>query len=297
MSIRQEDWWSIVLIFIAFASIAGNSLVVIAVWKKQSLRTTTNFLLVNLAISDITSLFFLLVRCVQFIVKLEKGVLADYLCKLFLSYNISVTASFVSFATLIVLAVERYHAVVKPLHSGSRLEGRKLRIVLASIWLTGLLFTSPLYYMTYYKEKVIDCRLEYKKYESFLNIYEFLGIVVFAFLPLAVITYCYFRIAHSLYSQNKVAVQSTSSASQRARLKRQIHVVKMSVTVTVVFAIFLLPLAGIILVNFVTGNSYKIHVYYYIGFFAEAGANPFIYAFQSSNFRNAFKDILTKCCH
>ena len=288
------SWLNIVLIFITFLALAGNSLVIVAVWRKQSLRTTPNFLLVHLATSDITSLVFLLVRCIAFAVKLEKGVLADSLCKLFLSYNISVMASCVSVVTLTVLAVERYHAVVRPLHSGSRLKGRKLKIVLASIWLTSLVLSSPLFIFTTFDETDKECRLDYDTHKAFFKVYKLFGMVVLVFLPLATIAFCYFRIARSLYLQNKVAAQSTSSESQRARVRRQAHAVNMSVTVTVLFAICLLPLATIVLVNFVTGSAHKIYVYFYIMFFGESGINPFIYAFQSTNFRNAFKDIL-KC--
>jgi len=62
-----------VVSLVAIFGIAGNVLVVVAVWKKRELRTTTNFLLVNVAVSDIISLVCLHFKLIERYVEFEEG--------------------------------------------------------------------------------------------------------------------------------------------------------------------------------------------------------------------------------
>lgn len=72
----------LLLITIPFG-ICGNILVVLALWKKRSLRTTTNFLLLNLAISDLITLVFGSLMAVPELTTLKESVSSDVLCIFF----------------------------------------------------------------------------------------------------------------------------------------------------------------------------------------------------------------------
>lgn len=51
-SLPEANLWCLVLVLFPLTCIFGNSLVVMAVWKERSLQTSTNFLLVSLAVAD-----------------------------------------------------------------------------------------------------------------------------------------------------------------------------------------------------------------------------------------------------
>ena len=91
----------------------GNVLVVRIVHKTREIHTTTNYLLVNMAASDIITillwpLYFFEVW--KFVCKLSELV---ELCIMVSSFTIT------------VLAVERYHALLKPYRTGLRLREKK----------------------------------------------------------------------------------------------------------------------------------------------------------------------------
>ncbi|XP_031565293.1 trissin receptor-like [Actinia tenebrosa] len=275
--------------------IIGNLFVVIAVSKKRSLRSTTNYLLANLAISDVACLIFCAMAVFAEYIPLTSGTLADILCKFFLSYHVPTMASIVSILTLAILAVERYHAVVKPMKRWMRLKENTIKYAFCAIWLTGILFTLPMFINGYYRETSKICRQYlYWNRLGYLT-YQVSIVSSVVFISFAVMVVCYFHIVRNLYFRKKNVNFGEHSAAERLRNQRKRHVVKLSLSVTLVFVVFLLPFAVLAIMKFFNERTYR--SYYKIAailFFTEAGINPFLYAFQSTNFRQAFKQIL-KC--
>ncbi|XP_031549128.1 somatostatin receptor type 5-like [Actinia tenebrosa] len=224
---------------------------------------------------------------------MTSGTLADIMCKFFLSYNVPAMASIVSILTLTVLAVERYHAVVKPTKRWMRLKENTIKYAFCAIWLTGILCTLPMYINGYYKETSKSCRqyLYWNRLDYLIYQVSILSSVVF--VSFAVIVVCYFHIVRDLYFGKKDVNFGEHSAAERLRNQRKRHVVKLSLSVTLVFVVFLLPFGVLAIMKFFNERAYR--SYYKIAailFFSEAGINPFLYAFQSTKFRQAFKQIL-----
>ena len=102
------------LIFVV--STVGNSLIRIIVYKTKAMRKTTNFLIVNLAMSDLLLPIF---QFPQVITELQveswliSGPLGQGLCKL--NVFISDVSTMVSVESLVLIAVDRFGAVVFPL--------------------------------------------------------------------------------------------------------------------------------------------------------------------------------------
>ncbi|XP_031565294.1 allatostatin-A receptor-like [Actinia tenebrosa] len=278
------------LILLSLA-IASNSMVVAAVRKKRFLRSTTNYLLVNLAVADIVNAIFLPFMLIQRYVRFEKGILADFLCKFFIYYHVPVTASIVSTLTLVVLSVERYHAIVKPMRTvGIRLRKDTVKYAIVAVWISAIILTLPLYISGYYDTTTKICLHNSDKTFQQVFVYSFNFIVTF--LPFIIITFCYFQIVRELYFKNKVAPQNIA-AQQDALNKRKI--VKLSISVTTAFVLCFFPLA--ITISLTTLDSSRFPRKYSqtasVLYFAQTIINPFLYAFQSTNFRRAFKLILS----
>ena len=107
------------LIFLV--SLAGNTVIGITVYKAKTMRKPINFLIVNMAISDLLFPIFLFPREIQKSLYADSwltgGPLGQALCKLV--FFLPDVSNAVSILSLVLIAVGRYGAVVFPfvLHS------------------------------------------------------------------------------------------------------------------------------------------------------------------------------------
>ena len=98
--------------------LTGNTLIGIVVYKTRSLRNPVNYFIANIAISDLLFPIFLIP---QVLVQLNTntwlidGPLGQALCKLS-GYLVDVSSA-VSIQSLVLIAVDRFRAVVYPLRS------------------------------------------------------------------------------------------------------------------------------------------------------------------------------------
>lgn len=282
---KEARSYIIATVGILFLLIAlfGNTLVIVAVYKKRYLRSTTNYLLLNLAISDIISTVLLIPIAIGNAFPPEEGILGDVLCKFIISYHVPLTASFSSILTLTILAVERYHAVVKPMVDGLRLRDEHVRYAIAGVWVSVFTVSSPIYYSSSLggdDECVFDVPEANKK--AYLKTLMSLAV----FVPFCIICFCYSGIIRELYFKGSTVSPPAVSVQQINREKRQLF--KVSILVTTAFVVCYLPMAVTL---FMWAGS-KYYKYASILYFIEAAFNPIVYASQSSNFQRAFKELL-----
>jgi allatostatin A receptor len=96
--------------------LAGNALVVVVVCAIKQMRSTTNLLIINLAIADLLFIIF----CVPFTASnyvLSSWPFGDVWCRI-VQYLIVVTAH-ASIHTLVFMSMDRFLAVVHPIKSMS----------------------------------------------------------------------------------------------------------------------------------------------------------------------------------
>ena len=115
---------------IMVAALVGNFLVCFVVYRKRKLRTGTNIFIVNLACADIAVALlcvpFSMLTCVNHV-----WTLGDAMCKLNGFLNIVFTQT--SLLTLTAISVEKYYAIVKPLHR--IMTRRRISVIIAWTWL------------------------------------------------------------------------------------------------------------------------------------------------------------------
>ncbi|XP_021924277.1 allatostatin-A receptor-like [Zootermopsis nevadensis] len=103
---------------IVLVGLIGNALVVLVVAANQQMRSTTNLLIINLAVADLLFIVF----CVPFTATdyvLPFWPFGDIWCKI-VQYLIVVTA-YASVYTLVLMSLDRFLAVVHPITSMSNL--------------------------------------------------------------------------------------------------------------------------------------------------------------------------------
>ncbi|KAG6460120.1 hypothetical protein O3G_MSEX011786 [Manduca sexta] len=136
---QTYEWVLIATHSIVFLTgLIGNALVCIAVYRNHSMRTVTNYFIVNLAVADFMVILFCLPATVLWDVT-ETWFLGDVLCKMLLYFqSVSVT---VSVLTLTFISVDRWYAICFPLKFKSTTSRAKTAILI--IWILSLSFNSP----------------------------------------------------------------------------------------------------------------------------------------------------------
>ena len=129
------------LIFVV--SLVGNSLVGVIVYKTRTMRKPINFLIVNMAMSDLLFPIFLIPHMLTELYAgswLISGPLGQALCKL-IPFLRDATVS-VSFQSLVLIAVDRFGAVVFPYRS-PLVSSKLCPFFIVATWIVSMALFSP----------------------------------------------------------------------------------------------------------------------------------------------------------
>ena len=283
---------------VIIAGIFCNSLVIAVVWKTRTMHTATNYLLVNLASSDILVLLWC-PRTYDFVVtgSLPKGITGDYLCRFFIADPMDILCLGVTLFTLTVLAVERYQALVTPLSTKYKLNKKSVMYAIATTWIASLLISIPDFIFTHVDGNRGKCvsPLGPEVDAGSDKTYVVIAVSLYIFIPFLVITYCYCQILRGMFITQTICAGPANVNSEKRKLAVLI------IAVTVVFYILFLPFAICMLhVAFTnrlakeyTENESNVEVLKVLSFLivANSSLNPVLYAFQSENYRKGFRGL------
>ena len=279
-------------IIMVILGVAGNSLVITVVRTTRSMRTTTNFLLVNLAVADIVTLLSN---------PLMQGVIwqnlnSPYICKFFTGNALVALPAFVSMFTLVITAVERYHALVKPMATRLRLTQENFHYAIIGTWCVSVALNIPIFVDYRYDREERRCKGVWKLDMSNWMAKYIIFFSVIYLISALVIGYSYFEIFRGLFITNTICPESTTTEEERKSKKK---LAKLLVLVTVLFYICYLPFF-IFMICKASGEkpsaekrNYDLIIFQSLAFlaFSNSCLNPIVYAFQSSNYRTGFKRI------
>ena len=131
-----------ILLIILIANLCGNIVVTIVIILQQKMQTFTNWMILNLALSDIALGLF----CIPLEVPLEmngaKWFYGEVVCVML--YPLQTATVYASVFSLVVLSYSRYHAIVLPFRRQPDIKHAKFFIV--GIWVSSFALVSP--YMT-----------------------------------------------------------------------------------------------------------------------------------------------------
>ena len=288
---------------IVVVGLTGNSLVFAIVCKTRSMFTPTNILLANVAAADIISLLWCPIPLVIGLSGTNiSGRTADYICKFFTGYSVTCLTVSVTYLSLVVLAVERFHAIVKPFNSTLALTNNRMGYAIGCIWITAVANSLPGFILSEYNEQLGRCLDPWtlEKAGSVKWLYVMLLVVCVSFS--GCLFYCYFQILKGIFINRTVcSAEAVSSRQSNEKEKRKLALISFTVTIAyhfcyLPFLLFELYIAlqpyKAILDNY--EDLYK--VYRLVGFvmYVNSCLNPFFYAFQSSNYRKNFVRLFTR---
>ena len=277
--------------------IFGNSMVIAVVWKTRAMHTATNYLLVNLAASDILVLLWC-PSTYNFAVAgfIPKGKLGDYLCRFFIGDPVDFLCLGVTLFTLSVLAIERYQALVTPLRSKYVLTKNTVIYAIAMTWIVSLAISIPDFVFTRIDPTYGHCVSPLSaEGNSLKEIYVAVAISLYILLPFFVITFCYFQILRGMFITHTICAGPANANFEKRKLAILI------IAVTVAFYMFFLPF-GIFMLHMAFSNqeqsreeqSVELRIVVKVLTFlivANSSLNPILYAFQSENYRTGFKNV------
>ncbi len=286
-------------------SLVGNTLIGIIVYKTKSMRKTTNFLIVNMAMSDLLFTIFLFPRILtelHYNSWLIGGSLGQALCKMYVFFaDVSTT---VSVQSLVLIAVDRFGAVVFPLRP-PLISSKLCLFLISATWIVAMAVQSPYLFafrlFEYSPGKLMCVRNwnlafgESSSYRSFI-----LAIfLIFLYTPLAVVSVLYCKIILKLKSQTIPGEQSVNAGQQRA--KRERNVLKMVIAIVVGFAVCWLPFTVLILLSlFAWTNNTRLSCgiirYYLVAQLmarANCAINPCVCFIFSGNYRQRLKNLVS----
>ena len=279
---------------VVIINLLGNGAVCFVVLRYRGMRAPINYLLVNLAVSD---MMVALAITPQYVIRWTfqhpNGTAGDYRCKFLTGGNFIWIGGAASAFSLVVVAVERYFAIVRPLSDRSRLTNRRLTSVITASWIFALVLNTPLFFMLFFDNRTSHC-VERWPNKQLGEAYTVVCFFAYGAIPVAAMAFLYLRVLYKLW---KTGIQATV-VSEQARVRARLKVTKMVSVVSIMYAVCWLPnLVVYMLSQFEPGN-YGYSSYSYIISVVLVGLNsamnPFIYALHSANFRQHIRGAL--CC-
>ncbi|XP_012537821.1 rhodopsin isoform X1 [Monomorium pharaonis] len=183
-------------------SVIGNGMVIYIFTTTKSLRTPSNLLVINLALSD-----FLMMLCMSPAMVIncyyETWVLGPFVCELY-----GMTGSLfgsISIWTMTMIAFDRYNVIVKGLSAKPMtINGALLRIL--AIWAFSLFWTiAPMFGWNRYvpEGNMTACGTDYLNKDMLSRSYILVYSIFVYFAPLFLIIYSYFYIIQAVAAHEK----------------------------------------------------------------------------------------------
>ena len=241
-------FFTTVMAVITFGAFIGNILVIAAVYKTPSLRTSANYYYVNMAVSDFLSSLttwplYLTNEIITSSGSLIQGPLATVGCKVGVFFR--VVSMTVSILSLVLIAVDRFVAIVYPLKA-TLITRKKRGALLLTTWFVSIAYCVPMGY--YFRAENVGqetyCKFAWNRFA--LILYYITGLVFFQLVPLLAIIVLYSRIMSALRQRSSAEYTARCGNNQQNRYKQTQNFMKIFRSIVVVlftwFSLFALYL-------------------------------------------------------
>lgn len=280
--------------FIGLFAVVGNMLVIWVIKLNPSLRTTTFYFIVSLALADIA----VGVLVIPLAIVISLGIPMHFYSCLFLCCMLLVFTH-ASIMSLLAIAVDRYLRVKLTVRYQSVTTQRRIWLSLGLCWLVSLLVgLTPMFgwnekLTSAELQNVTICPCSFRLTMS-MEYMVFFSFFTWIFIPLVVMCAIYLHIFHVI--RNKLSQNLSASKETGSFYGREFKIAKSLFLVLFLFALCWLPLS---IINCVLYFDIRIPDYVlFLGILlshANSMMNPIVYACKIKKFKETYFLILKDC--
>ncbi|XP_051874625.1 growth hormone secretagogue receptor a [Pristis pectinata] len=285
-----------ICVLLALVGISGNLMTILIVLKFKDMRTTTNFYLSSMALSDLF-IFLCMPLDLYHMWRERPWIFGDLLCRLFQFVSESCTYS--TILSITALSVERYFAICFPLKAKMVITKGRVKVVIFFLWSLAFACAGPIFVLVGVEYEngtdpllTSECKpTEYAHKSGLLNIMVWVS-TSFFFLPVFCLSIFYSLIGRKLWRRRRADI--TPNVSHREKNHKQ--TVKMLAVVIFAFVLCWLPFhVGRYLFSKASEEwseqLYQVSQYCNLVscvlFYLSAAINPILYNIMSKKYRVA----------
>lgn len=268
-------------------NLVGNSLVCLVVYCTKSLRTPINYLIVNLAIADMTVAVFIVPQYIfrPFLGHPEPQ-LGDYLCKMITGGSLSWIGCAAVVFTLVSIAFERYYTIMFPYNHNGRLTPRGAILGILVSWFAAIVSEIPPIVVMKYSLSNNICIEDWPDIRL-ARVYTVATFLTDFAVPFILMSVLYAKVLCKLWSRN------LCRATHAALLRRRKKVTLLLFTVTTLHGAFLLPDTIAYFFSYFGFKHSSIAYGIGVAFIClNSTVNPFLYSLHSERFRRSLQKML-----
>lgn len=266
----------------AVFAVGGNTLILVAIYRKNYLQTVSNFFIGSLATADL--LVGLLMNPLNIVMNTLQAWVEydDIWMKLqsFLWIQLTTATTF----SLTAVTLDRFLAVMMALRYKETVTSFKCSLIVLFNWSFSILFGS----MTFW--------LPSEQMTSLWSACAFVTVIA----PLTVISFCYARMCRTAFLHTRRIASQNQLSTFKKQINQRRRQTKATWTAAVIIAVFVLLFLPSFIINclqILNKNPCRMNYYQSIWAWASfvsyisSSINPWIYAIRSDEYRLAFKSI------
>ncbi|XP_010294047.1 PREDICTED: D(2) dopamine receptor isoform X2 [Phaethon lepturus] len=138
----QYNYYAMLLTLLIFVIVFGNVLVCMAVSREKALQTTTNYLIVSLAVADLL-VATLVMPWMVYLEVVGEWRFSRIHCDIFVTLDVMMCTA--SILNLCAISIDRYTAVAMPMLYNTRYSSkRRVTVMIAVVWVLSFAISCPL---------------------------------------------------------------------------------------------------------------------------------------------------------
>ncbi|KAM4534389.1 D(3) dopamine receptor isoform 1-T2 [Odontesthes bonariensis] len=182
----ERNYYAMIYSLLIFAIVFGNVLVCLAVLRERSLQTTTNYLVVSLAVADLLVASLVMPWAVYLEVVGGAWLFSRLYCNIFVTLDVMMCTA--SILNLCAISIDRYTAVVMPvLYNTTHRSKKRVFAMIATVWVLAFAVSCPLLFGFNTTDDPMVCSISNPDFVIYSSVVSF-------YLPFIVTLLVYIRI-------------------------------------------------------------------------------------------------------
>ncbi|KAA0704743.1 D(3) dopamine receptor [Triplophysa tibetana] len=182
----KRNYYAMLYSLIILAIVFGNVLVCMAVVRERSLQTTTNYLVVSLAVADLLVASLVMPWAVYLEVVGGAWLFSRLYCNVFVTLDVMMCTA--SILNLCAISIDRYTAVVMPvLYNTTHSSRKRVSVMIATVWVLAFAVSCPLLFGFNTTDDPTVCSISNPNFVIYSSVVSF-------YLPFMVTLLVYVRI-------------------------------------------------------------------------------------------------------